>query len=103
MKLETVLVSCEQNAEAATPAISAIKQKVQHWIVWGIGLFCLTEAVRLMFFSDSIGLLVGLALLTPVPGCIYFGLRDYRQQAKAPVRHSLRTTSAREVAGAHMA
>jgi hypothetical protein len=69
----------------------ALKQRVQPWIVWGIGLFCLTQGLRLMFFSDPIGTLTGFGLLLPVPGCCYLGWRDYRRLAKSTAAVALRT------------
>lgn len=58
---------------------NGLKQK-SHWVLWTVSFICVVQGLRLMVHSDSVSYLVGVGLLTPVPGFLYRGWREYRRQ-----------------------
>jgi hypothetical protein len=70
---DTLMVIC---TEPARPAPS-LKLRVQPWLKAAIACICLTQAGRFLTAHDPAGTLTGLALLLPIPSCLYLGWRDY--------------------------
>lgn len=94
MTTESAPVSLEENSEAiARPAVSRM-QKIQPFVIWTIGLYCLAQGLDFLFFPDAIAAMIGLGLLTAVPGFCYFGWRDYRKLSQAQAQPASRLAAA---------
>ncbi|HTX35705.1 MAG TPA: hypothetical protein VME43_11805 [Bryobacteraceae bacterium] len=71
---DTLMVICTEPAQP----VPSLKLRVQPWLKSAIACICVTQGLRFLNAHDPVGTLAGLALMLPVPSCLYLGWRDYQ-------------------------
>ncbi len=85
-RTDSWILTCAQNSRP----IPSLRLRVQPWLMLSIACVCLTQALRLLFTSDSLGIPLGLVLLLIFPRCCYLGWRDSRALKEHRVALALR-------------